>query len=82
MMLKERDVLVVLYKTKIMKYRIETWTVNELLEKYNKGALDLNPSYQRRFIWSLKDQQTLIESLNKGYAIPNIFLFEKKSRKV
>ena len=61
-----------------MKYRIETWTVNELLEKYNKGALDLNPSYQRRFIWSLKDQQTLIESLNKGYAIPNIFLFEKK----
>ncbi len=61
-----------------MKYRIETWTIKGLLEKYNKKALDLNPSYQRRFIWSLKDQQTLIDSINKGYAIPNIFLFEKK----
>lgn len=61
-----------------MKYRIETWTIEELLEKYNKKSLDLNPSYQRRFIWSLKDQQTLIDSIIKGYAIPNIFLFEKK----
>jgi hypothetical protein len=61
-----------------MKYRIETWTIKKLLEKYNQKVLDLNPSYQRRFIWSLKDQQTLIDSINKGYAIPNIFLFEKK----
>jgi hypothetical protein len=61
-----------------MKYRIETWTIEKLIEKYNNKVLDLNPSYQRRFIWSLKDQQTLIESINKGYAIPNIFLFEKK----
>lgn len=61
-----------------MKYRIETWTINDLLKKYNKKSLDLNPSYQRKFIWSLKDQQTLIDSINKGYAIPNIFLFEKE----
>lgn len=61
-----------------MKYRIETWSINDLLDKYNTKSLDLNPSYQRRFIWSLKDQQTLIDSIVKGYAIPNIFLFEKK----
>lgn len=61
-----------------MKYRIEIWTIKEILEKYNNKVLDLNPSYQRRFIWSIKDQQTLIDSINKGYAIPNIFLFEKK----
>ncbi|TAE69636.1 MAG: DUF262 domain-containing protein [Bacteroidetes bacterium] len=61
-----------------MEYRIETWTIKKLLDKYNKKKLDLNPSYQRRFIWSLKDQQTLINSMIKGYAIPNIFLFEKK----
>lgn len=61
-----------------MKYRIETWSIDDLLKKYNTKSLDLNPSYQRRFIWSLKDQQTLIDSIVKGYAIPNIFLFEKK----
>jgi hypothetical protein len=61
-----------------MKFRIETWTINQLREHYDKGTLNLNPPYQRRFIWTLNDQQTLIESILKGYAIPNIFLFEKK----
>jgi uncharacterized protein with ParB-like and HNH nuclease domain len=46
---------------------------------YDKSRLNLNPHYQRKFILSLKYQQTLIGSIFKGYAIPNIFLFETKS---
>lgn len=61
-----------------MKFRIETWTISRIREYYDKGTLNLNPPYQRRFIWTLKDQQTLIDSILRGYAIPNIFLFEKK----
>lgn len=61
-----------------MKFRIEIWTIVQLKEVYDKGKLDLNPPYQRRFIWTLNDQQTLIDSVIKGYAIPNIFLYEKK----
>ncbi len=61
-----------------MKFRIEIWTVSQIQENYNSGNLNLNPPYQRRFIWTLKDQQTLIDSILRGYAIPNIFLFEKK----
>ncbi len=60
-----------------MRYRIETWTINELYKLYKEGNLNLNPSYQRRFIWSLKDQQTLVESIINGYAVPNIFLYER-----
>ena len=74
-MRKEKVVLLALYD--FMKYRIETWTLKNLLDKYNNKSLDLNPSYQRRFIWSLMDQQTLINSIINGYAIPNLFLFEK-----
>jgi len=59
-----------------MKFRIENWSIDQLKEKYKDGKLNLNPPYQRKFIWSLKDQQTLIQSILKGYAIPNIFLFE------
>lgn len=62
-----------------MKYRIEIWTIGELKKKYDEGKLNLNPPYQRKFIWSLKDQQTLIHSILKGYAIPNIFLYERKT---
>jgi hypothetical protein len=61
-----------------MKFRIEVWSIEQLKEKYDKGKLNLNPPYQRKFIWSLNDQQTLIQSILKGYAIPNIFLFEYK----
>lgn len=61
-----------------MKFRIETWSISQLKEKYDEGKLNLNPPYQRKFIWSLRDQQTLIQSILKGYAIPNIFLFECK----
>lgn len=62
-----------------MKFRIETWTIEQLKDKYAEGKLNLNPPYQRKFIWSLKDQQTLIQSILKGYAIPNIFLYEIES---
>jgi hypothetical protein len=61
-----------------MKFRIEVWTISQIREYYGQEKLNLNPPYQRRFIWSLSDQQTLIDSILRGYAIPNIFLFEKK----
>lgn len=61
-----------------MQYRIETWKVSELLSLYKDGNLFLNPPYQRKYIWTLEDQQTLIESIFKGQPFPNIFVFEKK----
>lgn len=62
-----------------MKFRIEVWSIEKIKEKYDEGKINLNPPYQRRFIWSLKDQQILIQSILRGYAIPNIFLFEQKN---
>jgi uncharacterized protein with ParB-like and HNH nuclease domain len=63
-----------------MKFRIEIWTISELKDNYDEGTLDLNPPYQRRFIWALSDQQTLIDSILRGYAIPNIFVYERKKK--
>ncbi len=64
-----------------MEYRIEIWSIKDLVEKYNDSVLSLNPPYQRRFIWSIRDQQTLIDSILRGYAIPNIFLHEYEPNK-
>ena len=79
MMQRAKVVRLVLYNNCIMKFRIESWTIKQLKDKYDEGKLNLNPPYQRKFIWSLKDQQTLIQSILKGYAIPNVFLFEVKT---
>jgi len=59
-----------------MEFRIETWDINTLIKVYKEGNLILNPPYQRRFIWSLEDQQILIESIGNNYPIPNLFLLE------
>ncbi len=61
-----------------MKYRIEIWTIEDIINKFNDDKLNLNPEYQRRFIWTLSDQQTLIKSILSGYAVPNLFLYEKE----
>lgn len=63
-----------------MKYKIEVWNIGDIIDKYDKKTLKLNPDYQRRFIWKLSDQQTLIESIFSGYAIPNIFLYRKDGK--
>lgn len=61
-----------------MKFEVTKWTIAELQEKYEKGHLNLSPKYQRNFIWSIKDQQYLIESINKNNPIPNFFILKKK----
>ena len=47
----------------LMEYKIETWTIGLLYEKFREDAVDLNPPYQRKFIWDLDDQRTLINSI-------------------
>lgn len=64
-----------------MKFRIETWDIATLIKVHKEDNLNLNPPYQRRFIWSLDDQQILIESISKNYPIPNLFLIEKSKDK-
>ncbi len=64
-----------------MKYRIETWNLSVLIKLYMAGNLNLNPPYQRKFIWSLEDQQILIESIGNNYPIPNLFLLETEKGK-
>jgi len=60
-----------------MKFRIEIWTVETLLDLVEKGKLDLNPPYQRNPIWTKSTQKHLIKSIKDGSPIPNLFLFKK-----
>lgn len=59
-----------------MKYHNTTWTLSKLYQNYKKGNIDLSPPYQRNFIWSLFDQQTLIKSIIQNIPIPTFFLLQ------
>ena len=77
--LKEKDVLVALFKN--MKYKIEIWTIKKIIDTLEKGNLNLNPPYQRNAIWVKPTQKYLIHSISKGQPIPNIFLHEVQENK-
>lgn len=57
-----------------MKYDVKTWPIRRLVQLYEDGRLELSPPYQRNPIWPIKAQQRLIDTIEKGQPIPNLFL--------
>jgi hypothetical protein len=55
-------------------------TVGQLEVMYKEDALEVNPSWQRRDVWSLRAKRELIKSLILGIPLPSIILHEKDSR--
>lgn len=61
-----------------MKYSVTQKKISELLEWIKKDQIDLHPPYQRNFVWSLKDQKQLIDSIMRGYPLPNFIVSLRK----
>ncbi len=60
-----------------MKYSFVEFSIKELIELIDKDKVDLNPSYQRNFIWSPIDQKDLIDTVLLEYPLPNFFIYKK-----
>lgn len=48
--------------------------VSWFLDLNEKNQLDLDPPYQRRSVWTLKDKRFFIDTILNGYPAPPIFL--------
>ena len=59
-----------------MKYSLKEFTIQELFQLVDTDRIDLNPSYQRNFIWSVDNQKELIDTILKGYPLPNFFFYQ------
>ena len=59
-----------------MEYTFSEITVEKLVDLIDKEQIDLNPDYQRNFIWSKDDQSDLIDTILKGYPLPNFFMYD------
>jgi len=51
------------------------WTISTLRDKYERGQIDLQPHYQREYVWELKPElpSRLIESLLLEIPIPPLY---------
>lgn len=61
-----------------MKYFVEQKKISDLLEWIRTDKIDLHPPYQRNFVWTLKDQKQLIDSIMRGYPLPNFIVSLRK----
>jgi len=60
-----------------LQIRHEQLTIADLLNRYEKGVLNLSPTFQRKSVWRDRDRHLLIESLLRGFPIPAIFLYQR-----
>jgi len=61
----------------MIKFKIEEWTIQDLIDIHNVKKVNLNPSYQRNDIWTAKAQKELIQTIKSGLPIPNLFFHDK-----
>jgi hypothetical protein len=52
------------------------YTVDSLVKRMRGGAFKI-PSFQRKFVWTLKHSCKFIESLLMGLPVPGIFLYKE-----
>lgn len=55
-------------------------TVAELIERYKRGRLNLEPAFQRQSVWSHRDRSRLAESILAGFPIPAVFFHIQEGR--
>lgn len=65
-----------------LKYTAETRTVQDLVNLYQNGHLNLAPDFQRDSVWSGRDRTKLIDSVLKNYPIPALFLHRREQNGV
>lgn len=58
---------------------VDKWRISDLAGRAQDDQLELNPTYQRDFVWSNADSQMLIESILRGIPLPSIILARNSS---
>lgn len=59
-----------------MRFDSNKQSVQSFIDRYDSGALNLNPVFQRQSVWGLIQRKSLINSLFHGFPIPAIFLYK------
>ncbi len=56
-------------------------TIYELYRRYDKGTLDLQPDFQREFVWNRDRQSALVESVLMRIPLPIIYLSDESDER-
>lgn len=52
----------------------KVYNINDFINWYHAGELEISPKYQRNPVWNLKAKSYLIDSILRGLPVPQIFI--------
>ena len=55
-------------------FEIESITLSQIKSVHNSNTLNIQPDYQRKFVWPEKAQISLIETILLGFPVPEVYL--------
>lgn len=64
-----------------IKVTVNNWTIFWLIEYLKRGKLELQPVFQRSYVWDNKRASNLIDSIWNWLPIPQVFLLSKENGK-
>ncbi len=53
--------------------------ITDILTEYKRGAINLQPEFQRQFVWTKTKQKDLLKSLYAGFPLPMFYFAESGS---
>lgn len=60
-----------------IKFITRNWSVESLAQK--RDAITLSPPYQRNSVWKTKHKQLFLDSIVRGYPVPDMFFYENEN---
>jgi len=57
-----------------MKRQPTVQQVTWFLDLYNNKQIELNPPYQRKSVWSIKDRKFFLDTIFRNYPVPPVFI--------
>jgi 5-methylcytosine-specific restriction endonuclease McrA len=61
-----------------LKYTFMPRNVQDIINLYENGQLNLEPAFQRASVWQERDRAKLIDSIVRCYPLPAVFFYKRK----
>jgi 5-methylcytosine-specific restriction endonuclease McrA len=63
-----------------LSHRPENRTVTDILNLYEDGLLNLDPGFQRKSVWSVRDRAKLMDSILRNFPLPAVFFYRRQNQ--
>ena len=61
-----------------LRHEYSQRTIQDILNLYEDGLLNLSPGFQRDSVWTERDRQKLIDSIIRNYPVPAVFFYRRE----